>query len=128
MNEYIGTLLQSRTQTHIFHLQADSYEFHKTLQKYYEGIVDMIDSVVENYQGKYGIVTDYKMLGTISDFESDEQVIKYFETLARFCEFPGKGVRFWHEQDQAKHLRKLEDASGNSRMDGSRDTSQRRIG
>ena len=86
MNEYIGTLLQSRTQAHIFHLQADSYEFHKTLQKYYEGIVDMIDSVVENYQGKYGIVTDYKMLGTISDFESDEQVIKYFETLVRFCE------------------------------------------
>jgi DNA-binding ferritin-like protein len=71
MNEYLGTLMQSRTQAHIFHLQADSYEFHKTLQTYYEGIVDLIDDVAENFQGKYGIVTDYKMVGTLSDFESD---------------------------------------------------------
>jgi hypothetical protein len=86
MNEYLGTLMQSRTQAHIFHLQSDSYEAHKALQKYYEDIVDMIDEVAEGYQGKYEIVTDYKMVGTLSNFESDEQVIKYFETLARFCE------------------------------------------
>ena len=53
MNEYVGTLMQSRNQAHIFHLQTSSYSQHIALQEYYEGIVDLIDSLVEAYQGKY---------------------------------------------------------------------------
>lgn len=86
MNEYIGTLFQSRTQTHIYHLQITSYAKHKALQKYYEGIVDLIDSIVESYQGKYEILKGYKMLGTLKDLEEEEDTIAYFEQLARFCE------------------------------------------
>ena len=86
MNEYIGTLFQSRTQTHIFHLQITSYAKHKALQKYYEGIVDLIDSIVESYQGKYEILKGYKMLGTLKDLGEDDEIVAYFEQLARFCE------------------------------------------
>ena len=55
MNEqfgsFIGTLFQSRTQAHIMHLQSNSYAQHVALQGYYEEIVDIIDSLVESYQG-----------------------------------------------------------------------------
>ena len=86
MNEYIGTLFQSRTQSHIYHLQTTSYAKHKALNKYYDGIIDLIDSIVESYQGKYEILKGYKMVGTLKDLENDEGIVAYFEQLARYCE------------------------------------------
>ena len=86
MNEYVGTLFQSRNQAHIYHLQTPSYAKHMALNDYYEDIVDLIDSLVEGYQGKYEILKGYKMLGTLKDWEDDEDIIKYFEQLARYCE------------------------------------------
>lgn len=86
MNEYVGTLMQSRNQAHIFHLQTSSYAQHVALQEYYEGVVDLIDSLVEAYQGKYEILTDYKMIGVLADIEEDDNVLTYIEKIARYCE------------------------------------------
>ena len=86
MNEYVGTLFQSRNQAHIYHLQTSSYAKHKALNKYYEDIIGLIDSLVEGYQGKYEIIKGYKMIGTLKDLESDEDIITYFEQIAKYCE------------------------------------------
>lgn len=86
MNEYVGTLMQSRNQTHIFHLQTTSYAKHIALQEYYEGIIDLIDSLVESYQGKYEIIKGYKMIGTLDDMETEEDIVDYIERIARYCE------------------------------------------
>jgi hypothetical protein len=86
MNEYIGTLFQSRNQAHIYHLQTSSYDKHKALNAYYEDIIDVIDRLVESYQGKYDIIKGYKMLGTLKDLQSDDDIVSYFEQLARYCE------------------------------------------
>ena len=86
MNEYVGTLFQSRNQAHIYHLQTPSYAKHIALNEYYEGIIDLIDSLVEAYQGKYDILKGYKMLGTLSDLEDDEDIVEYFEKIAKYCE------------------------------------------
>ena len=86
MNEYIGTLFQTRTQAHIFHLQTNSFAAHKALQEYYEGIVGLIDQVAEAYQGKYGIVTGYKMNLVTGDLVDHGQVVLYFEQVQRFLE------------------------------------------
>jgi len=80
---FIGTLMQSRNQAHIFHLQTNSYAQHIALQGYYEGIVALIDGLVEGYQGKYGILRGYKMAGTIKE---DDSAAMYFEGLAKFVE------------------------------------------
>jgi hypothetical protein len=77
---FISYLFHSRTQSHIFHFQTPSYAEHKALQKYYEGIVDLIDGLVESYQGKNGIITDYTNFN-LNQYQSKEQVIAYFETL-----------------------------------------------
>lgn len=52
--KFIGILMNSRTQAHAFHLTTNSYANHKALQKYYEGVVDLLDDYSEAYMGKYG--------------------------------------------------------------------------
>jgi hypothetical protein len=80
---FIGTLMQSRNQAHIFHLQTASYAQHKALQKYYEDIVDLIDGLVESYQGRYGILTGYSMSGQLKE---DNGYYMYFQALSQFVE------------------------------------------
>jgi len=58
--EMISLLLHSQTQVHTFHLQTTSHAEHKALEKYYEKIDGMVDTFVEAYQGKYGIIKGYK--------------------------------------------------------------------
>ena len=77
---FISYLFHSRTQSHIFHFQTPSYAEHKALQKYYEGIVDLIDGLVESYQGKNGVIMDYTNFN-LKQYQSKEQVISYLETL-----------------------------------------------
>ena len=80
---YVGTLMQSRNQAHIYHLQSTSYAQHIALQGYYEGIIDLIDGLVESYQGKYGILRGYKMAGVVKE---DDNPTMYFEGLSKFVE------------------------------------------
>lgn len=84
---YIGTLMQSRNQAHIYHLQVKavmgSLAAHLGLQEYYEGIIPLIDKLVESYQGKYGILQGYKMAG---DLREDDNYVAYFDALAKFVE------------------------------------------
>ena len=82
----IGTLMQSRNQAHIYHLQVEgvgSYAAHKALQEYYESIIDLIDGLVESYQGRYGILKGYRMEGTIKE---DNNARMYFDGLCKFVE------------------------------------------
>lgn len=80
---FIGTLMQSRNQAHIFHLQTPSFAAHKALQDYYEEIIELIDGLVESYQGRYGILRGYKMEGIIKE---DDSAVTYFEGLCKFVE------------------------------------------
>ncbi len=59
VGEFVGTLLHSATVTHIMHLSTRSYAEHKALNEYYDGIVDLVDSFAESYQGKYGLIKEY---------------------------------------------------------------------
>jgi DNA-binding ferritin-like protein len=82
----LGTLMQSRNQAHIYHLQVQgmgSYAAHKALNNYYEAIVDLIDGIAESYQGRYGIITGYKMADTIRE---DNNARMYFDGLGKFVE------------------------------------------
>lgn len=82
----LGTLMQSRNQAHIYHLQVQgmgSFAAHKALQEYYEGIIENIDGIAESYQGRYGIITGYKMPEAIRE---DNNARMYFDGLAKFVE------------------------------------------
>lgn len=82
----IGTLLQSRNQAHIYHWQTQgmgSFAAHTALGAYYEGIIGIVDGLVESIQGRYGIIRGYKMVGTLKE---DESYATYFEALSKFVE------------------------------------------
>jgi len=81
--QFISTLFASRTQAHIFHLQTTSFAQHKALNKYYDGIIDLIDPFIESYQGKYGIIRGYS---SPASFREDDDTIKYFEGLVKYVE------------------------------------------
>lgn len=82
----LGTLMQSRNQAHIYHLQVQgmgSFAAHKALNEYYDAIVDRIDGIAESYQGRYGIITGYKMPEAIRE---DNNARMYFDGLSKFVE------------------------------------------
>lgn len=87
MNEQFTTLLSillnSSTQAQVFHRQvkgAGSFSAHMALGEYYDEIIEKVDALTESYQGKYGLVVDYKSYALVN-FVSFEQVIAYFEEL-----------------------------------------------
>lgn len=53
--EFFGKLFQVRDQIHLIHLSTKSHEIHVVLDDFYKGILELIDSLIESYQGKYGI-------------------------------------------------------------------------
>jgi DNA-binding ferritin-like protein len=107
--DMIATLLHSQTQAHIFHLQTksdSSLAEHKALQKYYEGIDGLVDSIVESYQGKYEIITGYKTIKTV-DYKSTEQVISYFKELDKNIEKNRTSVKESYIQNQIDTVQEL---------------------
>ena len=57
--EFFKALLDAVTTAHLLHLQSRSYSQHQALGSFYEELTDLADSLIESYQGKYGIVTEY---------------------------------------------------------------------
>ena len=83
--EMMSLLLHSRTQAHTLHLQTESYPEHMALNGYYTGIGDLIDGLVESYQGKYGIIKGYKSMD-LQEWKSTEDTVKYMTNLCEKIE------------------------------------------
>jgi len=58
--QFVMCLLHSVTNAHILHLSTTSYSTHQALGNFYAEIGDLVDGFVEAFQGKYGLLTDYK--------------------------------------------------------------------
>ena len=83
MEELASLLLQSRTQTHSFHLGVKgvgAHSAHLALGDYYDSIGDLIDGLVEAYQGKEGLI-QLSGIGVLDKNNDIKNIIKYFETL-----------------------------------------------
>ena len=86
MERIASMFFHSRTQAHIFHTRVTgegSDAAHRALQAYYEGIVPLIDGVIETYQGQYGLI-EYKEVTGVDNDASKENIIKYFDNLCKF--------------------------------------------
>lgn len=89
--QFVQCLLHSVTNAHILHFQSLSYSQHMALGTYYDEVSDLVDSFVEAFQGKYGLLTKYK-----ADYElPDNNPITYLNylkeevaTLRRAPNFP----------------------------------------
>ena len=87
MASFISTLMSSRTQAHIFHWRCKGVGagwMHTALGAYYDEIIDLIDSLVESVQGRYGLLEGFKGEGQF--IEDTSKVLPYFEALCMYVE------------------------------------------
>lgn len=54
MEKVVLNLIKLQNQLRIHHWQTDSFAQHKAFGKAYDGLGDLIDTLVEVHQGKYG--------------------------------------------------------------------------
>ena len=104
--QLVSKLLHSRNQTHIFHLQTKSYAEHIALNDYYDGVLGLFDGLIESYQGKHGIISNYKCEG-FENYKSGEQVINYLKKLDGDIDTLRKSVKESYLQNQIDTIQEL---------------------
>jgi len=78
--EYFGKLVYTECAMHAFHTQNTSYAQHMALGEYYEKLTELNDSLIESYQGEYGIVKYKPVPCKASD------PVSYLEELSEYME------------------------------------------
>jgi len=83
--KFFSKLFEAREIAHIYHLQVKgdqgSHAMHVAIQDFYEGILELIDELIEVYQGQYEIVEGYENID-MKDVSTDK--IQYFISIAEF--------------------------------------------
>lgn len=102
----VSRLLDSQRQVHIFHLQTKSFAEHKALQDYYDSIGDIVDSLVESFQGKYGIITGWKSFST-EEYQSAEQCVVYLKSLIDYNNQVKSSIKESYIQNQLDEVETL---------------------
>jgi DNA-binding ferritin-like protein len=104
MEELASVFFHSRTQAHVFHTRVTgpgSLAAHTALQAYYEGIVPLLDGLVESYQGMHGLI-EYKAVSGIDNNAEKQNMITYFDKLCKFLESARKDDKLqysWFQND-----------------------------
>lgn len=104
--KFFSKLFESREMAHIYHLQTKgdgSFAAHKALNDYYDNVLELIDSIIEIYQGQYEIVNGYDVIDTQST-QSKER-IEYFTEFAQFI----KDTRYMALSKEDTHLQNIVD-------------------
>ena len=77
IEEYLGTLQGSMVESWKAHLKTDKYSDHIALNEFYDEVVDLVDALIEEYQGIYGKVKNLKNV-----MSTDKQsALDYLESL-----------------------------------------------
>ena len=78
---YLGQFFYSRDVIHLAHLQTTSYAEHKALNKYYDGLLDLLDDMIESYFGCIGKRINIKI--PASDYINPETHLKQFKEYVK---------------------------------------------
>ena len=80
----VSTLLESRTQAHIFHWQTKGYARHNAFAQTRDELEDLMDGFIEESMGKYGRFSLDEETKTIELFNlSDLKPIEMVETICQ---------------------------------------------
>ena len=105
-SKLISYLLHSKNQTHIFHLQTTSYAEHMALGTFYDEITDLIDGLVESYQGKYDIIKEYDSY-KLESYTGKPQLETFFKALSKKVEEVHPKVKDTYLQNQLDTIDEL---------------------
>jgi hypothetical protein len=104
--KFFSKLFESKEMAHIYHLQVNgdmgSHAKHIALGEYYDNVLDLIDDLIESYQGQFGIIEEYDVIDTKETKSKD--TVEYFNELARFIKEERKCIN-----DEDTHLHSIID-------------------
>jgi hypothetical protein len=80
--EFLITLLNAATVGHVLHLQSRSYAEHKALQGFYSKMPDLVDGVIEAWQGRHGELVEYPdQIVKVSDQKDSLEFLMFLKIL-----------------------------------------------
>jgi hypothetical protein len=91
MVEFLSVLNSSKQQAIFWHNQTEVYSEHRTLNGFYDKILDLLDTLVESYAGIYGRPKGYEAHDFV-DWTSTDDTIKYFQNLYQYVQSERKGL------------------------------------
>ena len=83
--EFLSTLNSAKQQSIFWHNQTNVYSEHRTLNGFYDRILDLLDGLVESTAGIYGRPQGYSVVEP-TDWTSTEDTIKYFQNLYQYVQ------------------------------------------
>lgn len=105
--KFFSKLFESREMAHVYHLQVrgdqGSHAAHVALGEYYEGVLDLVDELVEVYQGQYDIVEGYDIIDT--NVTKDLDRLEYFKNTVEQI----KKSRYVSLKEEDAHLQAIVD-------------------
>lgn len=84
--KFLSKIFESKEMSRVYHLsvkgEEGSHAAHLALQSYYEGVSELVDELVEVYQGQYEVIEEYDVINTSSSKSTDR--VEYFTELSSF--------------------------------------------
>jgi len=96
IEEMIKRAFEIRNATHIEHWKTKSYAQHKALGHFYEDFLDLIDELVETYQGQYDLVK--------LDFSGNESVDNPEKLVKDFSDFILKSRKLFPDETHLQNI------------------------
>lgn len=95
--ELLLNLLTLKNQMKLYHWQTKSYPRHRASDKFLEKTDDMIDKLIESYQGLYGRIYLKKSKNVVLDNMSDEQMVDFLRKMKMY--FKDISPRLFNKKD-----------------------------
>ena len=89
--EFLSTLNSAKQQVIFWHNQTEVYSEHKTLNNFYDELLELLDGLVESTAGIYGRPQGYTVLDP-TDYVSLEETIAYFKDLYDYVQTERKNI------------------------------------
>ena len=71
IEELVSHVFAMRNAAHLAHFSTKSYAEHKALGKFYDDLIGKIDTIVEAYQGYYGLIGEVRIMMMTKDKMAD---------------------------------------------------------
>jgi len=91
MVEFLSVLNSAKQQSIFWHNQTEVYSEHRTLNGFYDRILELLDTLVESYAGIFGRPKGYEAHDFV-DWTSTDDTIKYFQNLYQYVQSEREGL------------------------------------
>ena len=83
--EFLSVLNSAKQQVIFWHNQTEAYPEHKTLNNFYDELLELLDGLVESTAGIYGRPKGYEAYDFV-DWTSTDDTIEYFRNLYTYVQ------------------------------------------